>query len=490
MEMHQTHTTKSHDQTQRTPRRAQMSDPKVEVGILVVHGIGEPEAGATLAGVVNTVRLAADLEGGVLSKANVADGDDTTSSTFNLKRDGLTLHFEEANWVSSLTHRSSWVVWMRLLGVVPVLPLLAAVSWSRRYESHHPEEEEASSEHVLSVLIAPFKEFTPHITVLFASLALFFPLLVACLIMLLIYPLLKIVAGGSSFVSRIDVLLVKYFGNVLGYVGDADGDVIVSEICERIREMRNKHGRVVVVAHSQGADISRRALLRVPEVDGFISVASGESQLGLLRTIEMTRWLIVFLWFFATATPVYVAWIASLMISDVRFFIGSFVSIVRDHDLLQWPDMLMQLTYSMLWDWGTWGQLLVACLAAVIMMFVLSRAVRRPPDVERWPDCPTVFVRSAFDPVSFGVGLAHQSVVTIPRGSLCEVLDLSEHRKRFWETPHAGAAIVMLADGESQINVSSGQNVSRKRRWLVTFLILAAAFSLLYCVGNQTLNLL
>lgn len=318
--------------------------------------------------------------------------------------------FYDGRWDRDLRPPSFWSVLLWALRIAPLMLLNTAWLWFADRTSESAQKPWST----WAVAILP---------------ALLFLVLAPAAIVLL--PLLLVAASAvPAWRRQVRTIIVDVIGDAWLYRSKELDQAVLPALQRVARKALQTADRVVLLGHSQGAELTRRVGLRLAreshddetaedESFRFVWVGSGENQLNTVRALARSRWLPWVLWPYLLAWPVFVHPVVDRLFADVVLA----WRLVVDQQL---SDALLPAVLAL----GL-GASIVAFVAAG-MIFV--RLVARPSrDVGNLPPGPSWYVQSILDPVSFG-SEAVRSRAAVP--TKVSVRYVPRHPDRPWWQEH------------------------------------------------------
>ena len=284
--------------------------------------------------------------------------------------------FYDGRWDRDLRPPSFWAVLLWALRVAPLMLLNTAWLWF----SDRTSEAAQKSWSTWAVAIIP---------------ALLFLVLAPAAIVLLPV-LLVVVSAVPRWRQQVRMIIVDIIGDAWLYRSAVLDQVVLPALQRVARTARRRSDRVVMLGHSQGAELSRRVGLRLARepaaVDDdafrFVWVGSGENQLNTVRALARSLWLPWVLWPYLLAWPIFVHAVVDPLIADVA---------------LAWELVVDQQLRDAVRPAALALGLAASVVAYVAAGMIFTRLVARPPrDAGSLPPGPSWYAQSILDPVSFG----------------------------------------------------------------------------------------
>lgn len=282
--------------------------------------------------------------------------------------------FYDGRWDRDLSPPSFWSVLLWALRIAPMILLNTAWLWF----CDRTSESGQKSWSTWAAAILP---------------ALLFLVLAPAAIVLL--PVLLVAASAvPGWRHQVRMIIVDIIGDAWLYRSKVLDQLVLPALQRLAITATERGNRVVLLGHSQGAELTRRVGLRLARETGddgtfrFVWVGSGENQLNTVRALARSRWLPWVLWPYLLAWPVFVHPVVDRLFADVALTWG----LVADQQLgaaAVAAAMALGLTVSI--------------VAFVTAGMIFTRLVIRPPrDAGTLPPGPSWYVQSILDPVSFG----------------------------------------------------------------------------------------
>lgn len=472
-----------------------------------VHGVGIHDSGALVADVQEAVRRGVAGLGGHLverpaqTEACRSNDDDLAGGEMNddgdladVEREGLNLagreltgraevqvpgqdpfiaEFYDGWWDRGAPRPGFWQVLRWALRIAPLLLLNTAWLWFTDRFS----ETATKSLYGFAAAVLPA--------------ALFLALAPAAIVAL---PVLLLAAAAIPPWRRaVHTVIVDVIGDAWLYRSkELDQDVLPGLV--RLARSAAEHAdRVVLVGHSQGAELTRRAGLRLTrsgeaEPGGrfrFVWVGSGENQLNTVRALARTRWLPLVLWPYLLAWPVFIYPVLAQLFVDVG---RAWDAAGSGHPGPAVAPALASLVLA------------ISIVAFVGAGMLFTRVLARPArDAGRLPAGRSWYVQSLLDPVSFG-SAAVRARAAGPGGGPPEVSVryVPRHRHRPWWQEHISyfdkpeTGEVLINAGTERPRRRGGSSGPRVPGWLLVVSGVAVTVVLTggYLVGRWQWGLL
>ena len=433
------------------------------VGYLCVHGIGVHESGDLTDEALHATELGAIEAGGSLTSLC----DDPTAPS-ELKHRAIVsipeeepflAEFYDGWWDRRVERPNFWVVLFWTLRIAPFAILNAGAHWTE-----DRAQDEQSSE---------MRDFLVNATAVgLAGLALGGPaLLVTFLLSTALHPQTLTERVPASLVAVVLVLvpilitawhqptretvrshMVDIIGDAWLYRSEELENAVIPHLEGIARSARSRADDVVLLGHSQGAELTRRVALR-GSADRCVWLGSGENQLSMVRTLAKSRVWPFLIWPMLLSWPLVLYYIVIWgfgpvlsLLAHIWEMLAHFWTILTDlpapaahHDQL-WDSLSAELWSSSLNDAADAGRALAVVLVYGGTAFLLGRwFLRPPPDTTLSPEMPLWAVKSPVDPVSLG-----------PTHPTAQVRYVPPHPKEPWwkehityfEKPSAGLVII------------------------------------------------
>jgi hypothetical protein len=279
-------------------------DPKPELGVLFVHGIGQQRQGETLVKFADPLSrwLARWLTGGIHTEAAVGPSDGAhvrlseavlagnDPAHLCMEIDGQTdvpsVHGQrwllaESWWAETFQppKTTSLLLWMLL-----ILPYMMLVQFYEQFLRAHRR----SGRGGLSGRLARFTRIGAF-GLLFCS-ALPLAALLAVIIAVLMIGLIVPIPQVSAYTKKIALLLSNTLGDSFVLVSSAvQFDAMVARVARDLNWLAGEANKVVVVAHSQGTAVSYAAIsgyANPPNLSAFITIGEAIKKLHLVRRLQ------------------------------------------------------------------------------------------------------------------------------------------------------------------------------------------------------------
>ncbi|MDS2171374.1 hypothetical protein Q7C18_01510 [Nesterenkonia sp. CL21] len=323
-----------------------------------VHGIGVHESGHLAAQTHDSARRGAEAAGGTLTDLPVdaaAPAELSHRARVELPgREPFIAEFHDGWWDSGTRAPHFWAVLMWLLEVAP-FALISGVGgwcgdrWREAGDGARPQ-----------TVAGPLRTAGRRVGALVTSAAMLAAVPPAALVLLVLLPLAGLIPAWRR---RLRPLMVEVIGDAWLYRSAALDETVLPRLRRIVEEASARADRVVLVGHSQGAELSRRVALQTTAA-GCVWLGSGEHQLNTVRIVAASGWPTLLVW------PAVLAWPALVHLVISRS--GDVVALV------------------------------VALLYLLITASVVRWVRRRPDDVGQVPQSRIWHVKSLLDPVSWG----------------------------------------------------------------------------------------
>lgn len=412
------------------------------IGYVCVHGIGVQESGDLAAEVLSATELGAVEVGGSLIPVPYDQ-----TAPLELKHravvsipgeESFLAEFYDGWWDRRVPRPGFWPVLFWALLIAPFAILNAAGHWTDdRAQDQQSSEAREFLVNATAIGLAGLALGGPALLTTFSLLALLRPhaltagipvLLVAFFLLLL--PVLFAV-GHSRTREKIRSHIVDVIGDAWLYRSEELENEVIPHLESISRSAQSRADVVVLIGHSQGAELTRRVALGEAS-DRCVWLGSGENQLSMVRTLAKSR-----IWHFAV-WPILLSWpllVYFIVMWGFRF-LWSFLT--RIWEMLtgllaqpSHPDEMLSSLSEDLWpiffqNAANMGKILVLVITYVGMGCFLRRwFLRSPTDVAITPKTPIWAVKSPIDPVSFG-----------PSHSTAEARYVPLHPKKPWYKEH------------------------------------------------------
>lgn len=343
-----------------------------------IHGIGIHDSGGFAAQVHQCLTTAAQELGGTVTEVT-GNTPQTALHRAEVRlpdQDPFIAEFYDGWWDRRTPRPSFWTVLLWLLQIAPLALLNTGVLWC----ADRLAELRGRSLRTLLTALLPAGVF-----IAVAPLA------------VVVLPLVLLVAAAvPAWRGHLQSIIVDIVGDAWLYRSkELDTDVI-PHLMQLTLRAASHADRVVMVGHSQGAELSRRVGLRLErdrtpgaEVRRFVWAGSGENQLNMVRALARNPFLLLVFW------PYLLAW------PPVIHLLGTVITERTAAAVSVWSSGagLGAGVQHGLWVLGA-----VALGVAFIAVGVAAiRVLVRPPrDAGNIPRGMSWYVQSVLDPVSFG----------------------------------------------------------------------------------------
>ncbi|WP_166997121.1 hypothetical protein [Paramicrobacterium fandaimingii] len=414
---------------------------KPRFGIVCIHGIGRQAQGQTTRDVALAVRRGAESLGGSVTDAEgVTDADQGARvldvSMPNCVPIEVTLH--DGRW-DHLVDPPPWrsvLLWM--IRVAPFAIWLTMAGWV--IDILHVQERGGRTHPLLQILPAGTVMLVPIVAPIMMLLA------------LLVTPLI-LVNRRLSTVAR--TIVSSWIGDAWMYRSDRLDDTAIASVRELVESVRQQSDAVIVVGHSQGAEIGRRVAITT-DVDTCVWVGSGEFPLGILRMLRRSPRVVVALWTVLLTFPMVFALVLTALWNGLAGLVGVAVATFAG---LWPPRMVMPAEVSDradamsrgFWDfaWSGLGEVAFLLVYFGVAAFVIVRLANAPRDQHQRPDCQVAVIKSLMDPVCLG-----------PRGDADFVRYVPVSRATSWwrehvayfDKPETGKTLIEAMVGANSIS--------------------------------------
>jgi pimeloyl-ACP methyl ester carboxylesterase len=380
-------------------------DPKLEdgsgslrLGVVCVHGIGRQKFGDTARDVAQAVEAGATQLGGEFVRREPAPDDNRSVVLRASMRfpgaESYEVQFHDGWWDERVNNPNPLVVLRWIWRILPFTLWTTVGFWM--FDLQGITVSRSRYQGALRALLV---------------LMLVFGVIIITPILVVALTVMSIMCFIPKSASKISNLLSLWPGDAWLYRSESLDESVIAEMVDLVESVSDKVDVIMLVGHSQGAEISRRVSLKVP-VDGCVWVGSGESQLGMLRTLRRSRWVPPVLWASLIAWPATFAAFFNSSIEGVGKIVSSMLSTMSNvlfqatqgaagedlsgshldeisNDLIGHAlNDFIVVTWVLLLFWGVFA--------------LLTRLSRHPSDLLKQPDCEVMVVKSLIDPVCFG----------------------------------------------------------------------------------------
>jgi len=239
-------------------------------------------------------------------------------------------------------------------------------------------------------------------------------------------------------------IVLSVFGDAWLYRSEELDSGVIPRLTALVEEAKSTSDAVILVGHSQGAEIGRRLALATP-VDACVWVGGALTPLATLRTLRNSPALPWVLWVYVLLVPLITSTVIAHVLRTTGDALGTiwegFTSILEttlgDTSAAQRgseaSDRMFALAFADL------PAMLIFLLFIVIAAVVLRWAARWPADLLHQPLCPVFEVKSLADPVCFGAQNDQSIVRYVPIRSGMAVF--REH-VAYFQKPDTGIALL------------------------------------------------
>lgn len=450
------------------------------VTLFCVHGIGVQAEGQTAAEVRTAVQLGLTTLGGehrpstAESAVGVPDADEDVVQVAGHR---LRIRYRDGWWDERAVAPSAWQVLGWMFRVAPFALWGTATLWM--------------TDLVAIAEAAPDRpgrrDSFPVPLVAFVGLTL--AIVGGPAVMLLALPLLAVALMLPPTRRWAQRILQRYIGDAWSYRSDQLDDDVIGPMRADVAAERDAADMLVLVGHSQGAEIARRVAL-TEAVNGCVWIGSGEAQLGMLRTLRRSRLLPFLLWPYLLISPALITWCFMASFRLVTAVFTAFVELLTHPSatISQTGDVLQSTSDALLAGlWPSTLPLLATGAVFAAMSLVAAKVARHPADALQQPAAEVIVVKSLVDPVCFGTSNEHAVVRYVPLPK--KRYWLYQHL-RYFTSPITGIAILEAIFGTDQLGVTPTLPTLGKRAKLLGATSAAVAASVTLIVGLSELHLL
>lgn len=363
---------------------------------ICVHGIGVHKSGDLVDDVAGVVAAGAeDLHGRFTELPLSPEAPRHLMSRAQVDIPGqepYLAEFHDGWWSRSVPSPSFWAVLLWTLRIAPLVLLNTAVLWYR----DRRVEAEGSSLRTFASALLPASLFI-------AAAALSVVLLpLALLIAAPIPPWRRAVISG----------VVDFLGDAWLYRSEELDQTVLPELKNIALTAAHYADYVVLVGHSQGAELTRRVGLRataelqaeapenLQETFRFVWVGSGENQLNAVRTMARSHLLPLTLWPYLLLLPLFTYQVVTTVagfITALGTWLGALVPwLFRGAPAGTFPQPDLWALIKLL--------IILACVVGYILLGrFLTHVMSRPPgDAGSLPPGRGWYLQAVLDPVCFG----------------------------------------------------------------------------------------
>jgi hypothetical protein len=366
------------------------------IAYIAVHGIGRQARGDTALAVAASFIAAA---GAAFTEDPTPDFGSVRSGHLTTNSGAQHVRFIDAWWDEAVTPPPTPRILRWMLRVTPFLVFSTIAGW------------------VGDLFAAETTSTRPDRRLFFlvggASILVAFVLTPAVVIALVIINVIAVWRPGA-FPTLTNVVR-SVFGDAWLYRSEGLDTDVFPCLTATVEEAKATSNRVILVGHSQGAEIGRRLALATP-VDACVWVGGALMPLAMLRTLRNSPALPWVLWVYVLLTPIMVSTLITHLIrvtvefleavwdgttSILRIALGDTDAAQRGQDA---SDRMFSLALADL------PGMLLFVVFVTVFAGLLYWASRWPDDLRKQPCCPIIEVKSLADPVCFGT-LNHKSTV-------------------------------------------------------------------------------
>ena len=448
-----------------------LGDPVI--AFVAVHGIGRQRPGETADAVADAFTAACSDVGAEFVEQEATGGSADRAGTLSVGEDTAQVQFVDAWWDGHVTPPPLGRVLRWMLRVTPFAVLMTIATWM----SDLNEASEAS----------PRRQRIPLEVLGIAAAAL--ALLLTPVLMLALLVINTVAIWRPNAWPRLTDVVLTTFGDAWLYRSDELNADVLPRLRNLVEEVRASADTVILVGHSQGAEIARRIALDV-KVDACVWVGGALSQLAIVRTLRNSPLLPYVLWLYTLLSPLFFSVVVAKMLQILTQFVSEmtqgFWSLLRtaqsgaDVDgAMQASDAMFDLAFADL-PW-----MLAFGAFSIAAVFVLRACARWPDDIRQTPDCPTLEVKSLADPVCFGRMDPSSLVRYVPIRSGG---NLWREHIAYFEKPETGTALLETIVAPEIVPAPYQPRFSLWTK-AVALLLTGALIGGAYLLGAQILNL-
>ncbi|MCI9888691.1 hypothetical protein JT358_09495 [Micrococcales bacterium 31B] len=141
--------------------------------------------------------------------------------------------------------------------------------------------------------------------------------------------LVQYAAPRSRLARAAHSALSDTVGDAWAYTSTDQGPILVAAVRRRIEEVREQCERVIVVGHSQGAELARRALVEGARAEGFGSIGSGQLVLGAIQLARKSLLVLVMAWLSIVMFPL-ALYLSSFWVQQIALGVAASVGSLWD----------------------------------------------------------------------------------------------------------------------------------------------------------------
>ncbi|QPZ38021.1 hypothetical protein [Paramicrobacterium chengjingii] len=414
---------------------------KPKFGIVCVHGIGRQAQGQTTRDVAMAVQRGAESLGGSVveaeGEANVAPGARVLDVSLP-DCDPIEVVLHDGRW-DHLVEPPPWrsvLLWM--LRVAPFTIWLTMAGWVN--DILDVQERNGRTHPLLQILPAGAVMLVP---------------IVAPLMMLLALLATPVVLVNRRFSAVARTIVSAWIGDAWMYRSDRLDDTAIASVRELVENVRQNADAVIMVGHSQGAEIGRRAAIDT-NVDTCVWVGSGEFPLGILRMLRRSPGVVVALWAVLLTFPMVFALVLTAMWNGLAGLVG----VAMDAFTGLWPPRIIMpdelgdradaVSRGFLdFAWSGLGEVAFLLAYFGVAAFLIVRMANAPRDQQRRPDCEVAVVKSLMDPVCLGPRDDADFVRYVP---VSRVKNWWREHVAYFDKPETGKTLIEAMVGANQIS--------------------------------------
>jgi pimeloyl-ACP methyl ester carboxylesterase len=314
---------------------------------------------------------------------------------------------------------------------------------------------------------------------------------------------LLVAAANTKCRSQIRSGLTEILGDAWRYRSDQMEESAIQYVESLVEEVQAHSSATILIAHSQGAEISRRVAVERP-VDACVWIGSGEVHLGIVRTLRRSRWrLPVVLWCALLVFPILFSVLVSAGWHIVEVLwsavTATWDAVTGSFQEIGDPTVEPGTAFAQMHESfdGHSDQMISAAIASgvagltVLVFAVVAHLLawlfaRNPQDLNDQPECDVIAVKSLLDPVCVGPNKEGTIVRYVPiNGSEW----LKEH-VTYFEKPETGMAIVEAVIGTELMPAPPHQPRIGARVYGFSALAAIGQTALWWWIGDTMMGLL